>query len=178
MSLLGRYRLIVPAAVAKPSPSIGQALGPLGINMSEFCKKFNERTQAIRPNIPLQVRIFSFSNSTYKFSLRTPGSQWFLRRIARVPMGSSKPKHEIVGNVTLKEVYHIAKCKSMDPPLIGVPLYVICKRIIGTANAMGIAVTREILPEFRKRDYTRVSQLDQMKKDIRMQRRSQRRGKR
>ncbi|GIX62875.1 ribosomal protein L11, putative [Babesia caballi] len=178
MRFLGRYRLIVPAAVAKPSPSIGQALGPLGINMSDFCKKFNERTQAIRPNIPIQVLIYTLSNSTYKFALRTPGSQWFLRRIARVPMGSSKPKHEIVGNVTLKEVYHIAKCKSMDPPLIGIPLYVICKRIIGTANAMGIAVTRELLPEFRKRDYTKVSQLDQMKKDIRMQRRSQKRGKR
>ncbi|ORM39426.1 putative 54S ribosomal protein [Babesia sp. Xinjiang] len=173
MKFLGRYRLIVPAAVAKPSPSIGQALGPLGINMSDFCKKFNERTQLIRPNIPIQVKICTLSNSTYKFSLRTPGSQWFLRRIARVPMGASKPKHEIVGNVTLKEVYHIAKCKCMDPPLIGIPLYVICKRIIGTANAMGIAVTRELLPEFRKRDYTKVSHLDQMKKDIRMQRKSQ-----
>ncbi|CDR94434.1 hypothetical protein, conserved [Babesia bigemina] len=178
MRYLGRYRLIVPAAVAKPSPSIGQALGPLGINMTDFCKKFNERTQAIRSNVPIQVLIYTISNSTYKFSLRTPGSQWFLRRIARVPMGSPKPKHEIVGNVTLKEVYHIAKCKSMDPPLIGVPLYVICKRIIGTANAMGIAVTRELLPEFRKRDYTKVSQLDQMRKDIRAQKRSQKRGKR
>lgn len=66
----------------------------------------------------------------------------------------------------------------MDPPLIGVPLYVICKRIIGTANAMGIAVTRTILPEFRKRDYTKVSQLDQMRKDIRIQKKAQRRGKR
>ncbi|BAM39285.1 ribosomal protein L11 [Theileria orientalis] len=174
---IGRYRLIVPAAVAKPSPSIGQTLGPLGINMAAFCKKFNERTSAIRPNVPIQVLIVTQQDSSYKFALRTPSSQWFLRRIARIPMGSPKPKHEIVGNVTLKEVYHIAKCKSMDPPLIGVPLYVICKRIIGTANAMGIRVTRELLPEFKKRDYLPVSKLDQLKKEIRMQRRSSRRTK-
>ncbi|EKX73854.1 50S ribosomal protein L11, putative [Theileria equi strain WA] len=174
---VGRFRLIVPAAVAKPSPSIGQTLGPLGINMSAFCKKFNERTSAIRPNVPIQVRIYTQPDNTYKFSLRTPGSQWFLRRIARVPLGSARAKHEIVGNVTLKEVYHIAKCKSMDPTLIGVPLYVICKRIIGTANAMGIKVTRDLLPEFRKRDYTPVSKLDQMKKDIKAQRRSSKRSK-
>uniref|UniRef100_A0A3B0MV24 Large ribosomal subunit protein uL11m n=1 Tax=Theileria annulata TaxID=5874 RepID=A0A3B0MV24_THEAN len=174
---IGRFRLIVPAAVAKPSPSIGQTLGPLGINMADFCKKFNERTKAIRPNVPVQVLITTHHDNSYKFSLRTPSSQWFLRRIARVPMGSSKPKHEIVGNVTLKEVYHIAKCKCMDPQLIGTPLYVICKRIIGTANAMGIKVTRELLPEFKKRDYVPVSKLDQMKKDIKMQRRSAKRMK-
>ncbi|KAK2196724.1 bifunctional Ribosomal protein L11-L12/Ribosomal protein L11-L12 [Babesia duncani] len=174
---LGRFRLIVPAAVAKPSPSIGQTLGPLGINMSEFCKAFNARTAAIRPNVPIQVKIFTFHGTNYKFSLATPSAQWFLRRIARIPMGSPKPKHEIVGNVTLKEIYHIAKCKCMDPNLIGVPLYVICKRIIGTANAMGIQVSREILPEFKKRNHVPVSQLDQMKKDIRMKNKAAKRGK-
>lgn len=56
--------------------------------------------------------------------MRTPITSWFLRRVARIPMGTGRCKHEIVGNVTLKEIYHIAKCKSMDPPLIGMSLRV------------------------------------------------------
>ncbi|CDJ58362.1 ribosomal protein L11, putative [Eimeria maxima] len=104
MNNLGRFRLIVPAANAKPSPSIGQTLGPLGINMMAFCKEFNARTSKVRPGVPVQVTIVPNPDRTFKFSLRTPSSTWFLLRVARCPMGSEHAGKEIVGNVTLKEV--------------------------------------------------------------------------
>ncbi|CDJ30144.1 ribosomal protein L11, putative [Eimeria mitis] len=212
MNNLGRFRLIVPAANAKPSPSIGQTLGPLGINMMAFCKEFNARTSKIRPGVPVQVTIvpnpdraaaaglFRVATShltsillkTFKFSLRTPSSTWFLLRVARCPMGSEHAGKDIVGNVTLKEIYHIAKCKSMDWPLIGLSLQSICRSLIGSARAMGIQsicrsligsaramgiqVTPQLLPAFSKRDYTPVEDLEQMRKDLRQRRKAARRA--
>lgn len=119
MSVVGRFRMIVPAATAKPSPTIGQSLGPLGINMMSFCKEFNARTAKVRPEVPIQVTLVPRTDRTYKFVLRTPQVQWFLKRCARIPRGSEwGAAQEPVGNVTLKEVYHIALAKSMDPPLV------------------------------------------------------------
>ncbi|OEH75601.1 ribosomal protein [Cyclospora cayetanensis] len=175
-SNLGRFRLIVPAANAKPSPSIGQTLGPLGINMMAFCKEFNARTAKVRPDVPVQVTIVPNPDRTFKFSLRAPSSTWFLLRTARCPMGSEQAGKQVVGNVTLKEIYHIAKCKSMDWPLIGVSLQGICRSLIGSAKAMGIEVTPELQPAFSKRDYTPVENLEQMRKDLRQKRKAARRA--
>ncbi|CDJ66402.1 ribosomal protein L11, putative [Eimeria necatrix] len=151
MSNLGRFRLIVPAANAKPSPSIGQTLGPLGINMMAFCKEFNARTAKIRPDVPVQVTIVPNADRTFKFSLRTPSSTWFLLRAARCPMGSEQAGKEVIGNG-------------------------ICRSLIGSARAMGIRVTPELLPAFSKRDYTPVENLEQMRKDLRQKRKAARRA--
>ncbi|CDJ37028.1 ribosomal protein L11, putative [Eimeria tenella] len=156
MTNLGRFRLIVPAANAKPSPSIGQTLGPLGINMMAFCKEFNARTAKIRPDVPVQVTIVPNADRTFKFSLRTPSSTWFLLRAARCPMGSEQAGKEVIGNVTLKEG--------------------ICRSLIGSARAMGIRVTPELLPAFSKRDYTPVENLEQMRRDLRQKRKAARRA--
>eukprot|EP00747_Dinoflagellata_sp_TGD_P167197 gnl/TRDRNA2_/TRDRNA2_191186_c0_seq1.p1 gnl/TRDRNA2_/TRDRNA2_191186_c0~~gnl/TRDRNA2_/TRDRNA2_191186_c0_seq1.p1 ORF type:complete len:203 (-),score=44.02 gnl/TRDRNA2_/TRDRNA2_191186_c0_seq1:106-648(-) len=165
MSVVGRFRLVVPAATAKPSPKIGQALGPLGINMMTFCKDFNARTAKVRPEVPIQATLVPRTDRSYKFFLRTPPVTWFLLRAARIPSGSSHGAgREPVGNVTLKEIYHIAKAKSMDPANIGVPLHAICAGIIGTANAMGIHVSRELVPEFAKRDDQPVEGLEELRK--------------
>mmetsp|Transcript_105695 Transcript_105695/g.183730 ORF Transcript_105695/g.183730 Transcript_105695/m.183730 type:complete len:180 (+) Transcript_105695:33-572(+) len=178
MSAVGRFRLIVPAATAKPSPKVGQALGPLGINMMTFCKEFNARTAKVRPEVPIQVTIVPRTDRTYKFILRTPPAHWFLLRIARCPNGSATgATGNAVGNVTLKELYHIARAKSLDPPLVGVPLRAICISLIGTARAMGLAVSRDLLPEFSKRDDTPVEILEQLKKENRLRNKAARRGK-
>ncbi|KAF8818764.1 putative ribosomal protein L11 [Cardiosporidium cionae] len=176
-STLGTYRLLVGAATAKPSPAIGQTLGPLGINMMLFCKEFNARTSSVRPEVPIQVALTAFNDRSFRFWMKTPSTFWFLKRTARIPNGSSKAKHEIVGNITLKEVYHIAITKSMDPPLIGLPLETLCKQIISTANACGIAVTKELLPEFKNRDYRGLKELEILRKEIRQRNKAARRGK-
>merc|ERR1719421_1793059 len=134
-----------------------------------FCKEFNARTSHVRPDVPVQVTLVPLTDRIYKFWLRTPQVQWFLKRCARLPKGSDFGANmPPVGNVELKEVYHIAKAKCMDPPLIGVPLRAMCIRIIGTARAMGITVTRQRLPEFSKRDDTPVEILEQLRKEIRV----------
>mmetsp|Transcript_62398 Transcript_62398/g.125020 ORF Transcript_62398/g.125020 Transcript_62398/m.125020 type:complete len:180 (-) Transcript_62398:104-643(-) len=178
MSIVGRFRLIVPAATAKPSPKIGQALGPLGINMMNFCKEFNARTAKVRPEVPLQVTLVPRSDRTYKFLLRTPQVKWFLLRVARMPRGSPHGAAQAPwGNITLKEVYHIAMAKRLDPPWVGVPLRTICMSVIRTAKSMGIAVSRELLPEFAKRDDQPVETLETLRKELRLRNKAGRKGK-
>mmetsp|Transcript_36814 Transcript_36814/g.97485 ORF Transcript_36814/g.97485 Transcript_36814/m.97485 type:complete len:186 (-) Transcript_36814:37-594(-) len=177
MATIGRFRLIVPAATAKPSPKMGQALGPLGINMMTFAKEYNERSSKVRPEVPCQVTICPKADRTYKFFVRTPQAQWFLQRVARIPKGSDwgagRPP---VGNVTFKEVYHIARAKSMDPQLVGIPLRTICIGIMSTARAMGVTVTRELLPEFSKRDDQPVETLEAMRKELRLRNKAGKKG--
>lgn len=177
MSRIGRFNLIVLSGSAKPSPSIGQALGPLGINMMTFFKEFNERTKSIAKNVPIQVTLEPLTDRTYRFYLRTPSVVWFVRRCARVPMFSSTPKHHVVGAITLTEIFHIAKCKRMDPPLINLSLKSICKYIIGTCNSMGIKVCRELTDEYKKKYYVDISKLDNIKKEIRARNKQQKRAK-
>jgi len=169
MSVIGQFRLIVPAATAKPSPKIGQALGPLGINMMTFCKDFNARTAKLNPEVPIQVTIVPRTDRSYKFYLRTPHVSWFLLRAARLPRASGQgTAAPAVGNVTLKEVYHIAKAKCMDPNMIGTPLYAICLSILGTCQQMGIQVTRELTTEFVNRDDQPVETFENLKKELRL----------
>ncbi|CEM34398.1 unnamed protein product [Vitrella brassicaformis CCMP3155] len=177
MSLIGRFNLVINAGSAKPSPAIGQALGPLGINMMQFCKEFNARTSKVRPDVPIQVQLLPLTDRTFKFWLRGPPAFWFIRRVARVPLGSAYPGHDILGNITLKEIYHIAKAKCMDPPLVGRPLKSIVAALIGTGNAMGVTTSRELLPEFIKRDFVEVGALDAMKARIKAQNKAQKRKK-
>eukprot|EP00929_Paragymnodinium_shiwhaense_P009950 TRINITY_DN114380_c0_g1_i1.p1 TRINITY_DN114380_c0_g1~~TRINITY_DN114380_c0_g1_i1.p1 ORF type:complete len:182 (-),score=37.57 TRINITY_DN114380_c0_g1_i1:76-621(-) len=178
MSVVGRFRMVVPAATAKPSPKIGQALGPLGINMMNFCKEFNARTTKVRPEVPLQVTLVPRNDRTYKFILRSPPVPWFLLRVARLPQGSGMGTGaDPVGNITMKEIYEIARAKSMDPQMIGVPLRAICVRIIGTCKAMGITVSKEkLLPEFSKRDDTPVEALENLRKEQRLRNKAGKRG--
>mmetsp|Transcript_95835 Transcript_95835/g.200319 ORF Transcript_95835/g.200319 Transcript_95835/m.200319 type:complete len:181 (+) Transcript_95835:210-752(+) len=176
MSVVGRFRMFVPAATAKPSPSLGQALGPLGINMMAFCKEFNARTTKVRPEVPLQVTLVPKTDRTYKFFIRSPNSPWFLKRAARLHTASSfGASREPVGNVTWKELYHIAKAKSMDPQLIGVPLRVICLSLLRSAKAMGIVVSNELLPEFQKRNDTHILELEELRKAHRLKSKAMRR---
>merc|ERR1712176_467566 len=104
------------------------------MGMMSFAKEFNARTSKVRPEVPVQVTIFAKTDRTYKFLIRTPQAQWFLQRAAHIPRGSAFGNGQApVGNITLKELYHIAKAKSMDPQMIGVPLHAICKSLINTA---------------------------------------------
>merc|ERR1711862_783541 len=89
----------------------GQALGPLGINMLNFCKEFNVRTAQVRPEVPLQVTLLPRTDKTFKYYIRAPQAKWFLHRVARMPLGSDDGNQTVQGNITLKELYHIALAK-------------------------------------------------------------------
>jgi large subunit ribosomal protein L11 len=136
-------RLLVGAGAAKPGPAIGQALGPLGVNMAEFCKQFNDRTKTLEKDTPTPVVLSAFSNRSFTFVTKTPPTSWFLKKCAGVQKGSGKARHDIVGKVHVKQIYEIAKVKQRDPHLQKLSLQALCKCIAGSAGSMGIEVVRD-----------------------------------
>lgn len=142
-AIKGTARLRLPAGKAAPSPAIGQALGPLGLNMMEFCKEFNARTGHIRENTPVPVRLTAFANRTFTFETRTPPTTWLLKRVAGIGKGAASPGKEAVGYVTVKEVFEIAKIKQQDEHMKATPLDSIAKSVVGTARTMGLDVVRD-----------------------------------
>jgi large subunit ribosomal protein L11 len=136
-------RLIVPAAKAKPSPSIGQALGALGINMMAFCKEFNVRTAKFKDEIPMRVFLKAKSDQTFAFDARMPQTTWFIKQAADLDTCAYHPGKEVAGSIHVKQIYEIAKLKQQDSLILqATPLEGICKSIVQTARSMGIVVDR------------------------------------
>ncbi|KAI2499344.1 ribosomal uL11-like protein [Fragilaria crotonensis] len=142
MSLVRVVRLRVPAAAAKPGPAIGQALGPLGINMMEFCKQFNERTEPVyERETPLSVSLSAMSDRTFKFVVKSPPTSYLLKKAAGLAKGATSPSPgKAIGFVTPETVYEIAKVKQQDDLLWHLPLESIARSVVGTAKSIGIAV--------------------------------------
>jgi len=136
----GVVRLRVAAGKASPSPAIGQALGPLGVNMMEFCKAFNERTSKHIDSVPVPVVLTAFADRTFKFDIKTPPTSWFLKRAAGVANGSATPGQQVAGQVSLRQIYEIAKVKQQDENVDYIDLQSICKSVIGSARSMGLNV--------------------------------------
>jgi large subunit ribosomal protein L11 len=90
--VLRTVRLRVPAGSAKPGPAIGQALGPLGLNMADFCKQFNERTKTHVKETPLPVILSAFNNRTFTFVVKTPPTSYLIKKSIGLDKGS--PKYE------------------------------------------------------------------------------------
>ncbi|KAI1179431.1 mitochondrial 54S ribosomal protein YmL19 [Nemania sp. FL0916] len=140
-------KLIVGAGQANPSPPIGPALGSKGVKSIDFCKEFNARTAHITPGTPMPTRVTVRPDRTFHFDIRTPQTSWLLRNAADLPAGkkgkkkgASRPGHEIVGTVSLKHVYEIAKIKQSELRLSGLSLEGLCKSVIFQARSMGVAV--------------------------------------
>ena len=104
-------RLYCMAGVAKPSPKIGQALGPLGVNMMQFCKDFNARTGEFHEDTPMRVKLTAYIDRSYKFVVKPPPTTWFIKKASALPKGSMTPGHESAGRVSIKYLYEIAKVK-------------------------------------------------------------------
>jgi len=140
ISLLRKVRLRIGAGAAKPGPAIGQALGPLGLNMADFCKQFNESTKAHEKDIPIPVELSAFSNRTFTFQTKTPPTSWFLKKCAGIKMGSKRPGHETAGKVHIKQIYEIAKKKQQDEHLKHIALQSLTRSVMGSCVSMGIEV--------------------------------------
>mmetsp|Transcript_10222 Transcript_10222/g.20973 ORF Transcript_10222/g.20973 Transcript_10222/m.20973 type:complete len:155 (-) Transcript_10222:8-472(-) len=143
MSLVRSVLLRVPAAAAKPGPAIGQALGPLGVNMAEFVKQFNDATSSYKPNTPLPVKLSAFSDRTFSFVVQTPPTSELIKQAANVKAGANRPGAEVVGYITPQAVYEIARIKQRDSHREFYPLEGIAKSVVGTCNSMGIVVREE-----------------------------------
>lgn len=95
---------------------MGQALGPLGINMMKFCEEFNKKTGHIRGDVPMKVRLTAYTDRTFKFDIKPPETTWFLKKAAGMTRFSPLPMHDERGAVSIQYVYEIAKIKKdIDP---------------------------------------------------------------
>lgn len=137
-------RLTVLAGQAKPVAPVGPALGQHRLNIMAFCKDFNARTQNIKPDVPMSVIVTAYKDNSFVFTVKSPSVSYFLKKAAGLQLASRKPGHQIVGQVTVKHVYEIAKIKQTDPLCQYLSLEAICKSIMGTARSMGIEVVKEL----------------------------------
>jgi len=135
--VIGQIKLQIPAGQATPSPPVGPALGQHGVNIMEFCKIFNAKTQN-QPGMIIPVVITVFADRSFSFITKTPPAAILLKKAAGVAKGSGVPDKEKVGKVTKKQVEEIARTKMTD--LNAVDIEGAMKIIEGTARSMGLTV--------------------------------------
>ena len=135
----GHIKLQVKGGQANPAPPIGPALGAKGVNIMDFCKQFNAKTQKDNGRV-IPVEITVYSDRSFTFIMKTPPAAVLLKRAASIAKGSGEPNRNKVGKVTLAQVEEIAKAKQAD--LEAADLEAAVKTISGTARSMGIEVER------------------------------------
>ncbi|MSU91973.1 50S ribosomal protein L11 [Rhodobacteraceae bacterium 2CG4] len=136
--IAGTMKLQVPAGKANPSPPVGPALGQRGINIMEFCKAFNARTQEMEPGAPCPTVITYYVDKSFTMDIKTPPASYFLKKAAKLQSGAKTPSRETVGTVTRKQVQEIAEAKMKD--LNANDVEGAMKIILGSARSMGIEV--------------------------------------
>ena len=135
--IVGFIKLQLQGGQATPAPPVGPALGQHGLNIMDFCKAFNARTQK-QAGIVIPVVITVFADRTYSFITKTPPASFLLRQAAGIAKGSGIPNQEKVGSVTREQVEEIAKTKM--PDLNAGTLEAAVATVMGTARSMGIEI--------------------------------------
>ena len=136
--IIGYIKLQVPAGKANPSPPIGPALGQRGLNIMEFCKTFNAKTQGLEPGLPIPVVITAFADKSFTFVMKTPPATILIKKAVGIKSGSAKPHTNKVGNITRAQAEEIATTKM--PDLTAADMDAAVRTIAGTARSMGITV--------------------------------------
>ena len=131
-------KLQVKAAQANPSPPVGPALGQHGVNIMEFCKTFNARTQGMEPGLPTPVIITVYSDRSFTFEIKSTPASVLLKKAAGIKSGSSRPNTQKVGTVTRAQLEEIATVKMKD--LNAADMEGAVRIIAGSARSMGIIV--------------------------------------
>ncbi len=133
----GQIKLQIPAGAATPAPPVGPALGQAGLNIMDFCKAFNARTQG-DAGLIIPVVITVYADRTYSFITKTPPAAVLLLKAASLDKGSAEPNRDKVGRVTRAQLEEIARTKM--PDLNAVDLDGACRIIAGTARSMGLEI--------------------------------------
>ena len=131
-------KLQVKAGEANPSPPVGPALGQRGVNIMEFCKAFNAKTQDVEKGLPIPVVITVYSDKSFTFVTKTPPASILLKKAAGIKKGSSTPNTDKVGTVTREQLEEIAKTKMED--LNAADMDAAVRIIAGSARSMGLNV--------------------------------------
>ncbi|MFK5979333.1 MAG: 50S ribosomal protein L11 [Rhizobiaceae bacterium] len=132
----GYLKLQVPAGSASPSPPIGPALGQRGLNIMEFCKAFNAKTQEMEKGAPVPCVITIYQDKSFTFVLKQPPMSFFIRKAAGLAKGSAEPGRESVAKLSRKQVQEIAEKKMVD--LNATTIEAAMKIVEGSARSMGV----------------------------------------
>ena len=134
--ITGYIKLQVKAGQANPSPPVGPALGQHGVNIMEFCKAFNARTQSMEQGLPIPVIITVYSDRSFTFVTKTPPASVLIRKAIGIDKGSATPNTAKVGKISRAQLEQIAKQK--QPDLTAGDLDAAVRTIAGTARSMGV----------------------------------------
>jgi large subunit ribosomal protein L11 len=135
--VIGRVKLQLEGGKANPSPPVGPALGQYGLNIMEFCKKFNAQTKN-QAGLIIPVEMIVYADRTYTFRTKTPPASFLILRAAGIPKGSGVPNRTKVGKVTRAQLIEIAATKKEDLNSADIDAAVLI--LAGTARSMGIDV--------------------------------------
>jgi large subunit ribosomal protein L11 len=135
--VIAEIKLQIPAGQANPSPPVGPALGQRGVNIMEFCKAFNAKTQG-QPGLIIPVLITVYADRSFTFVTKTPPASVLLKRAAGLEKGAADPKRNKVGTVTRAQVREIAELK--QPDLTADSIEAAIRTIEGTARSLGVSV--------------------------------------
>ena len=136
--VIGFIKLRIPAGKANPSPPVGPALGQRGLNIMEFCKAFNAKTQTYEPGLPLPVVITAFADKSFTFIVKTPPASVLIKKAIKLDKGSPRPHTDKVGKITKAQLEEIAKAKMED--LNAGDIEAAIRIIAGSARSMGVEV--------------------------------------
>ena len=135
--VVGFIKLHVPGGQANPAPPVGPALGQHGVNIMEFCKQFNAKTQD-RQGVTTPVEITVYADRSFTFITKTPPAAVLIKKAINVPKGAGVPNRDKVGTITRKQLEEIAQTKMED--LNANDLDAAVQMIAGTARSMGVEV--------------------------------------
>jgi large subunit ribosomal protein L11 len=136
--ITGYIKLQIPAAKANPAPPIGPALGQHGVNIMEFCKAFNAKTQNEDPDMKIPVVITVYADRSFSFETKTPPAADLLRKASGIAKGSGRPNRDKIGSISRAKIEEIAKKKMVD--LNTSNLESAMRTIEGTARSMGLTI--------------------------------------
>ncbi len=136
--LAGELKLQIPAGKANPSPPVGPALGQRGLNIMEFCKAFNAKTQDMEAGAPCPTIITYYADKSFSMEIKTPPASFFLKKAAKLKSGAKLTGKETVGSVTRAQIKEIAESKMKD--LNANNIDGAMQIILGSARSMGIEV--------------------------------------
>ncbi len=136
--ITGYIKLQVPAGAANPSPPIGPALGQRGVNIMEFCKAFNAKTQELEKGMPIPTVITVFADRSFTFDTKTPPASYLIKKAANLKSGSATPGKGSVGKIARSKLREIAELKMKD--LNANDIDMATRTIEGSARSMGLEV--------------------------------------
>jgi len=136
--ITGYIKLQVPAGAANPSPPIGPALGQRGVNIMEFCKAFNAKTQEMEKGMPIPTVITVYADRSFSFETKTAPATYFIKKAAKIQKGSKEPSTVSAGTIKKSDIRAIAEAKMKDLNANSVEMAM--RTIEGSARSMGLQV--------------------------------------